>query len=67
MLSNYEEAVRNLNLAIRLSSQNTKARYYKGLVYLDINDKYNVQRMVDELKAIKSNLAATLQENVNNK
>ncbi len=67
MLNDNEEAVRNLNLALRISPQNAKARYYKGLVYLDINDKYSAQRMVDELKDLKSGLAATLQEKMNKK
>jgi tetratricopeptide (TPR) repeat protein len=65
MLSNNTDALQNLNKAISLNPKNENARYYAGLVYINQKDKTMAQKMVDELKALSSKNAETLQEKVN--
>jgi hypothetical protein len=48
-----------------LNPKNENARYYAGLVYINQKDKTMAQKMVDELKALNSKNAETLQEKVN--
>ena len=55
----------NLKKALELNVQNENARYYLGLVYISQKNKRKAQQMVDELKALNSKNAASLQESVN--
>ncbi len=55
----------NLKKALELNEKNENARYYLGLIYIDKNNKPKAQQMVDELKALGSKNAASLQEKVN--
>lgn len=64
MLNNNTAALENLSKAITLNPKNENARYYSGLVYINQKDKAMAQKMVDELKALGSKNAATLQEKV---
>lgn len=61
MSNNSSEALANFNKALELNPKNENARYYKGLVYISQKDKYNAQKMVDELKGLNSKNAATLE------
>jgi len=65
MLQNNTAALENLSKALSLNPKNENARYYSGLVYINQNNKVMAQKMVDELKALNSKNAATLQERVN--
>jgi superkiller protein 3 len=57
-------ALENFNKAISLSPGNENARYYKGLVFIAQKDKASAQKMLEELKGLKSNNAALLQEKI---
>jgi tetratricopeptide (TPR) repeat protein len=59
------EALASLNKAISLNAKNENARYYAALVYINMKDKANAQRVVDELKVMASRHAAGLQEKIN--
>lgn len=61
---NYQ-AETSLKKALELSPKNENARYYLGLVYISQKNKSKAQQMVDELKALNSKNAASLQESVN--
>jgi len=65
MKYNNEEALTNFKKAIEYNSQSTGARYYAGLVYIAQKNKAMAQKMVDELKQLKSSDATALQEKVN--
>ncbi len=65
MISNNDLAINNLKKALELNSKNENARYYMGLIYINQKEKVKAQQMVDELKALNSKNAATLQEKVN--
>lgn len=55
----------NLKKALELNDKNENARYYLGLIYISQKNKAKAQQMVDELKALNSKNAASLQEKVN--
>lgn len=50
--------------AIELSPKNENARYYACLLYVKQKNKVKAQKMVDELKALSSKYASTLQKEV---
>lgn len=57
---NYE-ALATFQNAIKLDAKNALSRYYSGLVYIQLKDKANAQKMQTELQAINSTkLAAQL-------
>ncbi len=55
----------NFKKALELNAKNENARYYLGLMYIDQKNRSKAQQMVDELKALNSKNAASLQEKVN--
>ncbi|HMI78571.1 MAG TPA: tetratricopeptide repeat protein [Ferruginibacter sp.] len=55
----------NLKKAIELNSKNENSRYYLGLIYIAKNNKIKAQQMADELKALNSKNASSLQEKIN--
>lgn len=63
--TNNSLAETNLKKAIELSAKNENARFYLGLMYIDQKNRSKAQQMVDELKALNSKNAASLQEKVN--
>ncbi|MBL7740766.1 MAG: tetratricopeptide repeat protein [Chitinophagaceae bacterium] len=64
MTGKYTEAIEHCNKAMTLNPKNENSRYYAGLVYIQLKNKTMAQKMVDELKALSSKLAATLQAKV---
>jgi tetratricopeptide (TPR) repeat protein len=63
--NNPSEAIIQFDKAISFNPKNENARYYKGLVYINLKDKMNAQKMADELKGLGSNNTASLQERIN--
>jgi protein O-mannosyl-transferase len=63
--TNNSLAETNLKKAIELNAKNENARYYLGLIYIDQKNRSKAQQMVDELKALNSKNATSLQEKVN--
>ena len=64
MLRDNSSALENFNKALTLNPKNENARYYSGLVYINQKDKTMAQKMVEELKALNSRNATSLQEKV---
>jgi tetratricopeptide (TPR) repeat protein len=61
MVSRNEDALKQFEKALSLNAKNENARYYAGLVYINQKNKAKAQQMADELKAMSSKNAATLQ------
>jgi len=64
MIDKYFEAIDYCDKAIALNPKNENARYYKGLVYVSQKNKVMAQKVVDDLNALSSKLAATLKTKV---
>ena len=62
--SAYTEAITNLKKAIQLNPKNENSRYYLVLLYVDLKDKVNAQKYVDELKTLNSKQVTYLQTKV---
>jgi superkiller protein 3 len=65
MLGRMDESLANLNKAMAMNAGNENSRYYACLVYIAKNDKFNAQKMVDELKKLSSKLTDKAQQKVN--
>ncbi len=64
MLSNYNEAILQLNKALDLNANSSNALYYKGLVYIAKKDKQNATAIYEKLNSITSSSAQKLKERI---